>query len=464
MRGIALVIMASLVASALTACGNEDDVQPDGASAPAATDAVAAAPTVETPQPVAVAGLTNGRAVSPTPYQGSVPPRVVVTAEPSPTSTGSEVDCSSFDTPDEAQLFFLDQGGPLEDRHRMDTNGDGLACNGENDAGFGDRRWVEAVSAGVSPRTTPEPEITPTPVHAVNPGHPTAILATQTVNNVPAVEATPTPEPLELWEVDWAAMEEGRLVEVVEMAGALPWTGLIESGGAEPPRHCVPQIGTMLDSSNPTWNEEARRAWMWVAPPGDGPAFCVGAIWSTRVKVFPIPVLDRNRDTFHHRPFDDRRALGIGQPLVFPSDYELNDYTFPAEPPHFGGAPKARDPIPAANPSVDKPYEEVQTPAGETQLYCSIKVLPSAIWTVAEGFVPLTLDEERRYGQIIEDAEVMNLQLSGEEVEVREEARKLGWYFVFPEEGDTRAYCWRVGNPEEVAFDVRPCLECYKRR
>lgn len=40
----------------------------------------------------------------------------------------ADKDCSDFDTQKEAQLFFLDAGGPDYDPHRLDADGDGIVC------------------------------------------------------------------------------------------------------------------------------------------------------------------------------------------------------------------------------------------------------------------------------------------------------------------------------------------------
>lgn len=37
-------------------------------------------------------------------------------------------DCSDFSTQDEAQSFFEEQGGPDEDYHNLDRDGDSIAC------------------------------------------------------------------------------------------------------------------------------------------------------------------------------------------------------------------------------------------------------------------------------------------------------------------------------------------------
>ena len=41
---------------------------------------------------------------------------------------GPDRDCGDFDTWDEAQAFYIAAGGPDSDRHRLDRDGDGVAC------------------------------------------------------------------------------------------------------------------------------------------------------------------------------------------------------------------------------------------------------------------------------------------------------------------------------------------------
>lgn len=39
-----------------------------------------------------------------------------------------DYDCSDFSTQEEAQGFFEDEGGPDDDYHNLDRDGDGVAC------------------------------------------------------------------------------------------------------------------------------------------------------------------------------------------------------------------------------------------------------------------------------------------------------------------------------------------------
>ncbi len=78
---------------------------------------------------------------------------------------GRDVDCSDFDTQEEAQRFFESQGGPDEDPHRLDEDpgeDDGQACENlpsEGDVGARDDDETPAgsVESGYGP-VNPEPE------------------------------------------------------------------------------------------------------------------------------------------------------------------------------------------------------------------------------------------------------------------------------------------------------------------
>ncbi len=54
-------------------------------------------------------------------------PRYDDPEEERPSYTG-DYDCSDFDTQEEAQEFFEDEGGPDDDSHNLDRDVDGVAC------------------------------------------------------------------------------------------------------------------------------------------------------------------------------------------------------------------------------------------------------------------------------------------------------------------------------------------------
>ena len=73
--------------------------------------------------------VPTSAATSPTATE--IAPTVNPTPAPTMAPTPPEFedrDCSDFDTWQEAQDFFLSEGGPEEDPHRLDRNRDGVAC------------------------------------------------------------------------------------------------------------------------------------------------------------------------------------------------------------------------------------------------------------------------------------------------------------------------------------------------
>lgn len=73
-----------------------------------------------TPKPTATPKPTPKPTVKPTPKP---------TAKPVTSSTSSgDRDCSDFSTQKEAQAFFIANGGPSSDPHRLDADHDGIAC------------------------------------------------------------------------------------------------------------------------------------------------------------------------------------------------------------------------------------------------------------------------------------------------------------------------------------------------
>ena len=47
---------------------------------------------------------------------------------PASTASATDLDCADFATQKAAQTFFLGHGGPDSDPHRLDSDGDGIAC------------------------------------------------------------------------------------------------------------------------------------------------------------------------------------------------------------------------------------------------------------------------------------------------------------------------------------------------
>lgn len=63
----------------------------------------------------------------PEPPEEPEPPAPPEEPEP-PEEPFEDRDCSDFETQPEAQAFFIAEGGPEEDPHQLDSDGDGIAC------------------------------------------------------------------------------------------------------------------------------------------------------------------------------------------------------------------------------------------------------------------------------------------------------------------------------------------------
>lgn len=142
---------------------------------------------------------------------------------------GPDRDCGDFDTYQEALAFYLAAGGPAEDPHNLDSNGDGKPCDSLPRSRFQGQSAMMAVSGfsssvpvsfhpravqfpvapTLAPTPAPIPEPTPAPVPIPVPtAAPTPTLVptpastpppTSTPTAIPAptpiLSPTPTPEP-----------------------------------------------------------------------------------------------------------------------------------------------------------------------------------------------------------------------------------------------------------------------------
>ena len=123
------------------------------------------------------------------------------TPVPTPSTLGLKYDpagpdrnCSDFETWSEAQAFFRAAGGPGTDRHRLDGNGDGIACETLPGA---PSQSTSTSSPQPTDTPTPAPTATPTPAPTDTPTPaPTATPTPAPTNTpTPAPTATPTPVP-----------------------------------------------------------------------------------------------------------------------------------------------------------------------------------------------------------------------------------------------------------------------------
>ena len=433
-------LCAVLLLVAGLACGSSEQGGDEGVTVP------------EVHEPPAVA-VTNGMAGSgkavpapregvdatPTPFAQTVPPPRIVTptavVELEEVTEIETADCGLFESPEDAQAYFLTEGGgPFEDPYSLDTNRDGIACNAATDAGAQRRQWDFEDSDGPGPAGTIQP--TPTPM-----------LSTTT-------QSAPPPEPLDLWEVDWTGMQDEGIVRIVKVGDQLTGQDL-----NYPYDECGPVVGTEASESNGMYDVRTRAGWLWVDVPDSDGDYCVGGYWGYETEVFPMPIyppdkLSRQRWTI----------TSTEQELVFRVNYEWRNYDIPPDERPYGAvrySQSAPEQIWIEDPA--RRYVTVEIGGEERPLLCGPEMLPAAIWSAEEGFVPLTVEEEQVYAGLQSEHSVLERnEWSEETVEAKRAAGELGWYLVLSDKGGWPFYCFNLANPGDLP-DTTPCLECYER-
>jgi len=76
---------------------------------------------------------------------------------PTPASAVADRDCGDFATQRAAQSFFLDHGGPDSDPHRLDADGDGVACETNPCPCSTSQGGMPGSGAGPAPQPQPQP-------------------------------------------------------------------------------------------------------------------------------------------------------------------------------------------------------------------------------------------------------------------------------------------------------------------
>ena len=405
---------------------------------------VVAAPTIELPSGGHYSTAAPAEVVAtPTAYALTAPSPRVVTATPAIVETAEipveDLDCSVFDSAEAAQAVFLSVGGPLDDDYSLDTNRDGIACNADTDAGADGRRWSFLNSDGPGPEGTIRPTATPD-----------------------AQEPTKRPEwelqRLDLWEIDWTHMQSVGVVRIVKVGERLLGSGDLPL--SFPQDECGPNVGSDLTEANWTWDEEERSGWVWVDVPESEGDYCVAAYWGAETDFFPLPVYPR--DSRKVRP----RVPHTSEGLIFRVDHEWRNYDVPPVDPREGGAIRFRgntpDPVPGY--TFEEPYVMIEVGGQRQPLLCGPEMMPAAIWTHEEGFVPLTIEEEQAYAKLQTEWSLLaSLEWNEDVAKTKKEAEMLGWYFVLGNRGTWPFFCWNLANQEELP-DTTPCLDCYERK
>ena len=171
------------------------------------TSEVEADPTTPTP----AVTMQTPAAATPPPTQSTPIPASTAPPSEAPTSTpqsapldtkydpeGPDRNCSDFDSWAEAQAFYEAAGGPDSDPHRLDSNGDGVACEslpGAPEQAPPGARLVPTAPKSETP-TLPTPvAVTPTPVPKPPTQTPIAITPTPVPLTPTSVPASPSPIP-----------------------------------------------------------------------------------------------------------------------------------------------------------------------------------------------------------------------------------------------------------------------------
>ena len=110
---------------------------------------------------------------------------------------GPDRDCGDFDAWAEAQAFYRAAGGPETDPHRLDSDGDGVACGSLPGAPGSSTPTVKPTSTPAPvPTPTPSPTLTPTATSTPTPTEPaTSTPEPTTPTAAPAPTPTPVPTP-----------------------------------------------------------------------------------------------------------------------------------------------------------------------------------------------------------------------------------------------------------------------------
>ena len=77
-----------------------------------------------------------------------------------PAAHAADRDCGDFNSQRDAQIFFLNNGGPQSDPHRLDSDGDGVACESNSGPYYYGTTPPSGGGGGGEPAPAPEPQIT----------------------------------------------------------------------------------------------------------------------------------------------------------------------------------------------------------------------------------------------------------------------------------------------------------------
>ena len=362
---------------------------------------------------------------------------------PTATASVSDKDCDDFDTWADANDFFLSEGGPHSDPHRLDPDRDGLPCSSIYNA----ERYT--------PTPTPEPTTVPTESVWSDPERTAELNSIDwqgfDVRGFPfRIRITPAGEKISAFRLD----SEGKTIRME-----------IE---------CGPIVGNRFNQANPTFNKKTAILFIWVEPDSGEPAHCVLLDRYMKWKATdPLPVpwgTNPATDTQHAMPPGVR-----GEPMLFtvPGDTKRRHTRLPVDILQYMSV--------AMGEAYDFYGKEMQ---------CKPEKMPLAVWSDELGFQMLGRDEEQLLAEHALNHEIIVEDPDGfwesYDWESKEHWREIGWYLVlyrweyktyenehwrnyvkyyYPgdlKSNGRRAGCWGVPNIEDVP-PPRRCYECERR-
>lgn len=141
---------AAVPAAAPAAAAAPQAAAPQAAQTPAAASA-AAAPAAPKAAPAAAPAAPQAAPAAAPKAAPAAPARSSVTVSTTSAAVADK-DCGDFSSQAEAQTFFTANGGPAIDRHRLDADNDGIACEtyfGTDGSDAADRSQARTINAGV---------------------------------------------------------------------------------------------------------------------------------------------------------------------------------------------------------------------------------------------------------------------------------------------------------------------------
>lgn len=361
------------------------------------------------------------------------------------TATVPKRDCADFETWEEANAFFVSEGGPRSDPHNLDGDRDGVPCT----------------ALKYDEENPPEPTPTLPPPEASD--------------DAWSSEGRTT----ELNAINWRAfiatsLGGGRWSENGVFGIAAPGEIInsnIRDEDGNPSRFtaqvdCAERFGNRFDERNTSFYEELDRVWIWIEPADGSEPFCAR--------------VDRYRNWL---PSDPEPLPSAWRWSALPQAERLDALVFTDS--VNGPREHTLPPSNLSNLELSAMGKTVEVREGDGKLECTPQKAPVAVWTRGMGFEVLSREEE----ELLARGAFAGTRDEGEQErfwqsydwERKEYWRNEGWFLAIlgdPYDRTVRdnrhwlndviygvpvlASCWLVWNVEDLP-ESRYCLECERR-